>query len=115
MKQENLKLLEKEADFHSMNWSFTIHPPRHVTAFYAHLKESCDVIKEAYEGELSLIAICTGNYWAPTYIALTPNVNLDYLKRKWCLEYCRFHHLTVREYLGGRIVDPIGEREEPIC
>lgn len=94
---ENLKLIAKNLNFNEMNWSFTIHPPRRVAAFYGHLKNSCAAIKEAYEEDLSLIAICRGDYSKPTYIALTPNVDLDYLKKKWCIDYCTWHDLMVRE------------------
>jgi hypothetical protein len=94
---ENTKLIAKNPYFKEMNWSFTIHPPRRVAAFYTHLKDSCDAIKEAYEEGLSLIVMCTGDYRTPTYIALTPNVNVDYLKKKWCVDYCTWHHLLVTE------------------
>ena len=91
---ENTKLI---ANNPQMNWSFTIHPPRRVVAFYAHLKDTCEAIREAYDEDLSLITICTGDYTKPTYIALTPNTNVDYLKEKWCIKYCTWHHLLVKE------------------
>lgn len=94
---ENTKLIANNPDFKNMNWSFTIHPPRRVAAFYAHLKDSCEAIKEAYEEGLPLIVICTGEHSKPTYIALTPNIDVDYLKKKWCVDYCTWHHLVVRE------------------
>jgi hypothetical protein len=93
---ENRKLDAKIPNLIPMSWSFTIHPPRQVAAFYAHLKDSCEGIKEAYEEGLPLIEFCNGAYRTPTYIALTPNVNLDYLKKKWCIDYCTWHHLVVR-------------------
>jgi len=94
---ENTKLIANNPNFKEMNWRFTIHPPRRVVAFYVHLKDTNEAIKEAYEEDLSLIEICFGDFTKPTYIALTPNTNLDYLKKKWCVEYCVFHHLVVRE------------------
>jgi hypothetical protein len=94
---DNTKLVAKNSNFKEMNWSLTVHPPRRVTAFYAHLKDSCEAIKEAYEEGLSLIAICTGDYRTPTYIALTPNVDLAHLKKQWCIDYCTWHDLMVRE------------------
>jgi len=94
---ENLKLVAKCPNFKRMNWSFTIYSPKRVAAFYAHIKDSNEAIKEAFSEDLSLIEICTGDFTKPTYIALTPNVDLNYLKKKWCIDYCTFHHLVVRE------------------
>jgi hypothetical protein len=73
---ENTKLIANP-NFKEMNWSFIIRPPRRVAAFYAHLNNTNEAIKEAYEEGLSLIAICIGDYRKPTYIPLTPNVDLD--------------------------------------
>jgi hypothetical protein len=94
---ENAKLIAQNLNFQTMNWSFIIHSPRRVAAFYGHLKDTCEAINEAYEEGLSLIEICAGDYTKPTYIALTPNVDLGYLKQKWCVDYCTWHHLVVRE------------------
>jgi len=94
---ENEKLLAEKPNFGQMNWSFTIHPPRRVAAFYRHIKDTCEAIQEAWEEELSLIVICTGDYRTSTYIALTGNTDLDYLKKKWCLDYCAWHEIELEE------------------
>jgi hypothetical protein len=54
-------------------------------------------MKEAFEERLSLIAICTGDYKHPLYVVMTANVNVDYMKKKWCVDYCTCHDLVVRE------------------
>ena len=79
------------------DWRFAIHPPQRVATFFSHLKDSCDAINEALEEGLSLIEIRTDDYSKPHYIAQTANVDMDYLKRKWCIDWCTFHHLLVRE------------------
>jgi hypothetical protein len=94
---ETTKLIANNPNFRKMNWSFTVHSPRRVAAFYAHLKDTCEAINEAYKECLSLIEICTGDYTKPIYIALTPNVDLDYLQKKWCVDYCTFHNLVMKE------------------
>jgi len=78
-------------------WRFTIYPPQRVEAFFSYLKDSCEVIKEAIEESLPLIEICAGNFKTPFYIALTANINMGYLKRKWCIDWCTFYHLLVGE------------------
>jgi hypothetical protein len=70
----------------------------HVAALYAHTKNPCAEMQEAFEYNLPLIEICTGDYKNPLYIVLTPNIDMDYLKRKWCIDWCTFHHLLVREF-----------------
>ena len=94
---ENLKLIADDPDFRRMNWSFTIYPPRRVAAFHAYRPPSCEALREAYEEKLFVIEICTGDYKNPTYITLTPNVNLPYLKTKWCIDFCTSFNLIVRE------------------
>lgn len=75
------------------DWRFTVHSSQRVAAVFSHLKDSCEATKESLEEFLPLIEICSGNYTKPIYIAQTPNVNLKYLKKKWCLDYCTFHCL----------------------
>jgi hypothetical protein len=94
---KNLKLVDDHPYLSQLNWSFTIYPPKRVAALYAHTKDPCEPMQEAFEDHLPLIQICTGDYKKPLYIVLTPNVNLDYLKRKWCVDWCTFHHLLVKE------------------
>lgn len=97
MEIENLKLVARCPNFKHMNWSFTIYSPKHVSALYTYNKAPCIAIKEAFEESLPLIEVCTGDYKNPFYIAVTPNVNMDFLKKKWCIDYCTYHHLLVRE------------------
>jgi hypothetical protein len=95
---ENTKFIAVDQNAIDRNWAFTIHPPQRVAAFFAHLKDSCEAIKEAFEEGLPLIEICTGDFTKPQYIAQTPNTDMDYLKKKWCLDYCNFNHFLVKKY-----------------
>ncbi len=88
---------EKHIDDTPMDWRFTIYPPTEVAALYALSQEPCAAIEEAFEEDLPLIEICTGDYKKPLYIALTPNVDMDYLKKKWCTDYGTYHNLVVKE------------------
>jgi len=98
---EHMKRVAKKPDFQPMNWSFTIHAPKHVSALYAHTQNPSAALREAFEEQLSLIEICIGDSTKPQHIVLTPNVNMDYLKKKWCVDWCTWHHLLVREGWGG--------------
>ncbi len=94
---ENLKLVAKHIDFRKLNWSFTVYSPKRVAALYTYTKNPPEAVKDAFEEKLSLLEICTGDYKNPEYITMTPNVNMSYLRKKWCMDYCAFHHLTIRE------------------
>lgn len=98
VEMENRELLAHCSDFKQLNWSFTIYSPKQVASLYAYSKNLADAIREAFEDELSLIEICNGSYEHPIYIVDTPNVDMDYLKRKWCQHYCRSHDLKLRDY-----------------
>jgi hypothetical protein len=61
-------------------------------------KDAPTAVHEAFDENLPLIEICTGDYHNPMYIVVTPNVDIYYLKKRWCVDYCTFHHLLVREF-----------------
>jgi hypothetical protein len=80
-----------------MNWSFTVYPTNQVGTLLAVHKNPPEVMTEAFDENLPLVEIYTGDYKNPLYIVLTPNVDMDYLKKKWCIDYCTYHDLVVRE------------------
>lgn len=98
VEMENRKLITHYTDFKQMNWSFTIYSPKQVASLYAYSKNPVDAIREAFEDGLPLIEICNGSYQHPTYMVNTPNIDLGYLKKKWCLDYSRSHDLKLRDY-----------------
>ncbi len=93
---ETMKAAKRLKPVH-IDWNFTIHHPKRASALYIQSKNPSEAIKEAFEENLALIEICTGDYKKPLYIPLTPNVDMDYLKRKWCIDSCTFHHILVKE------------------
>ena len=94
---ENLKFAIKNPDVAPTDWSFTVFPPIQAAALYALSQDPCPAITEAFEDNLPLIEIYTGDSKNSLYIPLTPNVDMDYLKKKWCVDWCTFHDLVVRE------------------
>ncbi|MGV8948382.1 MAG: hypothetical protein ACOH2E_03315 [Candidatus Paracaedibacter sp.] len=96
---EALKLVAKNSHSKPMNWNFTVYSADQVFPLLAGYKKPPGALEEAYEENLSLIEICTGDYKKPLYVVLTPNVDMDYLKKKWCVDYCTYHDLVVRERL----------------
>ncbi|MGV8948208.1 MAG: hypothetical protein ACOH2E_02410 [Candidatus Paracaedibacter sp.] len=74
---ENLKSASKDPDFKQMDWSFTGFSSK--------------------EENLPLMEICTGDYRFPLHGALTPNVDMGYWQKKWCMDWCICRNLLVRE------------------
>lgn len=92
-----LKTAGRTSNAKPMNWSFTIYQADQVASLLTVHKNPHQTMREAFEERLPLIEICTGDYKHPTYIVLTPNVDMDYVKKKWCIDWCTWHHLVVRE------------------
>ena len=93
----NLKLLESHLEFGQIPWSFTFFTPCQVSVIYAHTEQLLltEIVKEAYEKELGLIAICQGDFDNPVEILATPDVDIEALKKQWCLAYCDAHDYIV--------------------
>ena len=96
-RSEDVEFGEKHSDIANVDWSFTIYPPKQVSILQVNSNNPPEAMMEAFEEHLPLIKICAGDCKRPLYIVFTPNVDVDYLKRKWCIDYCTFHHLLVRE------------------
>ena len=94
---ESLKVAAKTSNAKLLNWNFTIHAAKEVVGLFTHSKKPPEVLKEAFEERLPLIEICTGDYKHPLHIVLTPNVDMGYLRKKWCVDYCTYHDLLLRE------------------
>jgi hypothetical protein len=95
---ENSKSASKDPDFRQMDWNFTVFSPKEVVALYAQTQKPSAGLIEAYEENLSLIEICIGDYRYPVHIPLTPNVDMDYCKEKWCVDWCTYHNFLVRTF-----------------
>ena len=83
-------------------WSFVEYSPEMVVHLY-HSWKKCfpnpkvnPGVKQAYEQGLSLLEICRDDYDNPHYIPVVPDLNIDALKKQWCLDYCYSHHLLPR-------------------
>lgn len=94
---ENMKLIAKPPNLRHRDWSFAIYAPKRVSALYAYSENPSKAMKEAVEENLPLVEICIGDSQKPQYIILTPNVDIEHLTKKWCVDWCTWHHLLVKE------------------
>jgi hypothetical protein len=97
MSIENAKLLEDSPEFGNTFWSFTHYTPQRVALLFINSKKgTCSpVLTQAYEKNLGLIEICTGSFEKPVEVVVTPDVNINKLKKEWCLDYCQAHNYEV--------------------
>jgi hypothetical protein len=59
---EALKLAAKNSHSKPLNWNFTVYSADQVFPLLAGYKKPPEALEEAYEENLSLIEICTGDY-----------------------------------------------------
>jgi hypothetical protein len=52
-------------------------------------------LKEAYSLRRGLIEICDGDSLNPSWVIIPPDFDIGELKKKWYLDFCRNHNLTV--------------------
>lgn len=91
----SLKLLEEDhAEFEKIPferpWSFAFFTPQQVSVIYDNTQQSLltEIAKEAYEKEVGFIEICQGGFEDPIEILGTPDIDMEALKKQWCLAYC---------------------------
>lgn len=107
------ELFDFIADFEDSNgsgdrsWSFTVHSTHRVFSLYNNREKGSFAsdadpnLQEAYDEQLSLLEICAGKYANPQYIAITSNIDISSLKKKWCQDYCAFHEIEICETFEG--------------
>lgn len=94
--KENLKQLEGQRMF-GHPWSFTMFTPQQVSNIYLNMKhsQSTEIFKEAHLNELGFLEIYRGDLHKCMEILVTPDVDIEGLKKEWCLEYCNAHGYIV--------------------
>jgi len=98
---ENARFSEGKPEFRHEHWSFTRYSPERVAHLFHNWKKCFDTheihpgVKQAYEQELSLLEVCTGNYDEPDYIPITADLDIEALKREWHQGHCLYHHIFI--------------------
>jgi hypothetical protein len=93
------ELLEDHPEIGATHWGFVVFPPEMVPNLYLNLKQKPvpAPLKEAYEQQLGVIEVCSGDYANPTYVPITPSLDIGKLKKGWYLECCKKHGFLVVE------------------
>ena len=79
------------------NWSFVTYPPERVNRLSQFDPMTEPSLRQAYDEQLGLLELCSGDYANPRYIALTPDVDVQELKKQWLQKYCAAHGLAIEE------------------
>jgi hypothetical protein len=104
---ENQKLLEAHPSFGRGYWAFAYYSPEK-------LKDVCAWIKPGYlttiqakalEQKLGLIEICRGDPVALQEVPVTPELDVEEFKKKFCLGYCR--------QCGWRLIETLDHKPLP--
>jgi len=100
--KENLKPLEGQPMF-GHSWSFTLFTPQQVSTIYLNMKQSqpTEIFKEAHLKELGLLEIYRGDPQKCMKVLVTPDVDIEALKKEWCLEYCNAHGYIITENVSS--------------
>lgn len=92
----HLKSLERDKG--KAKWIFTCHSHHHVFAFYRYIcmKSMTPQEKEEKEG-LYILEIVRGDVKKPVFIPVTPDVDIESLRARWCQTYCKAHHYVLMD------------------
>ena len=93
------ELLEDHPEVDATHWGFVIFPPKTLRDLYFNLKQKPvpAPLKESYEQELGVIEVCRGDYANPTWVSVTPGLDIGKLKKDWYLDCCKKHGFLVVE------------------
>jgi len=72
-----------------ISWRFDTFTPKHVYGLYYHLRKSSitSTLQEAYEQELGLVEICSGDAENPVQLLITSDLDLEAYQRQWLRAY----------------------------
>ena len=87
------KHLERlEADKEKSSWMFIRHAHSRVFNFYKYVcrKLMKAIDQEGREG-VDILEIVRGEPKKPVFIPVTPDVDVESLRKKWCQSYCKSH------------------------
>ena len=105
---ETAKIVNSRTTFDEDIWSFSLFTNKRLSyIFYKTLERSFSKTgKEAFDQGFDLIEISKGDYENPLQIPVTPDVNIEELKKNWCYEYCDARGYVIIDYRNSFESDP---------
>jgi hypothetical protein len=80
-------------------WSFLVLTPNRIAMLLSVLKKPYDLLllQEAWEKQLTIVEVCKGNFKGLKQTIVEPDVDIETLRKEWCLDYCQANGMTVIE------------------
>jgi hypothetical protein len=110
MRLEHFKVLDRNSFYPGQcseeKWEFSYYSYDHLCAIFGGIKRNdrlTEAEREAYESELDLIEVCTGNPQTLQQIVLFPDVDVTELTRDWCFDYAHAKNFALFEFIEGNV------------
>ena len=116
MRLEHFKVLDRDSfypgSFSGEKWEFSYYSYEHLCAIVGGIEQDAELTKvewEAYENELDLIEVCTGDPQTLQQIVLFPDVDVTELERDWCFDYAHAKNFVLFELIEGNVGSEMAE------
>lgn len=96
-----------------ITWRFDSFTPKHVYNLYHHLRKSSitPTLQQAYEQELGLVEIWSGDARNPTQLLITPDLDIEAYQRQWLRTYWQVHgHRILEMWDTGTLASSYNEQ-----
>ena len=121
MRLEHFKAADRGSFYHGSfpeeKWEFCYYTHEHLCAIVGGIEQDEELTKvewEAYENELDLIEVCTGDPQAFQQIILFPDVDVTELARDWSFDYAHAKNFSLFELIernaGSGMAKPCDHR-----
>jgi hypothetical protein len=80
-------------------WSFLVLTPNRIAVLLSTLRKPHDplLLQEAWEKQLTVVEVCKGDFKGLKQIKVEPGVDIEVLRKEWCLDYCQANGMTLWE------------------
>ena len=95
--------LAETLDLKEVGWRFVYYKHTELNIIYSCMKEPPikGIEREAFEQGLDLIEVHHGNPLNPIQLAVTADLDIEFLKKEWCEAYCKAHGYSLIETLNN--------------
>lgn len=115
MRLEHFKTTDRNS-FSEERWEFAYYSYEYLREIFGGIKRNVPskMEREAYENELDVIEVCTGDPQMLRQIVLFPEVDVEELTRNWCFDYARAKNFALFELIeknvSPEVVEPFDYR-----
>lgn len=108
--------LNPSNDWEQEHWGFAVYTHEFSKTIYSAMRAPplTGIELEAFQQGLDLVEIYYGDANNPVQIPITEDIDIESLRKDWCLAYCKAHNYTVLDTLETKGMDfeDTGSREK---